>query len=376
MRNILKKAAAVVLSAALCLSFAGCYDEGKSWAAKMGDDTMPIGGYIYYLNSAYSEAREKISSGEEVLKATIEDRSAESWISDRALEYLKSYFYVSSKCEELGLTLTEEDLAAVEENTSYMWSYMRENAESMGIAKESFDKAYSLYNARYQKLMEAMYGEGGELEIPEEELKSYFTENYYDYEFFYVPLSTTDEEGNSTDLTDEEKEDLRKKLEDYADEVSSGKLTVEEAATAYAQENAVKSGAESSDSEETVQNNYSSSTSLKDNLSTTIKDALEDLDEGKATFVENSNTYYVIRKLPIADKFGDYIAEESQKTSLIGNMKGEDFHEFVLEQGGKLEGLTINDRAISGVKLSKVVNDSNKNGASSEASGASSEAAE
>ena len=56
MRNIWKRAAAVVLALAMCLSFAGCYDENMTWAARKDDDTLPIGGYIYYLYSAYTEA--------------------------------------------------------------------------------------------------------------------------------------------------------------------------------------------------------------------------------------------------------------------------------------------------------------------------------
>ena len=47
MKNMLKKTVALVLALALCLSFAGCYSENNTWAAKLGDDTMSIGGYIY-----------------------------------------------------------------------------------------------------------------------------------------------------------------------------------------------------------------------------------------------------------------------------------------------------------------------------------------
>ena len=49
MRNIWKRTAAAVLALVLCLSLAGCYNENNTWAARKGDDTMPIGGYIYYL---------------------------------------------------------------------------------------------------------------------------------------------------------------------------------------------------------------------------------------------------------------------------------------------------------------------------------------
>ena len=62
MRNIWKRAAAAVLALAMCLSFAGCYDENMTWAARKDDDTLPIGGYIYYLYSAYTEAASQVDS--------------------------------------------------------------------------------------------------------------------------------------------------------------------------------------------------------------------------------------------------------------------------------------------------------------------------
>ena len=62
MRNIWKRTAAAVLALVLCLSLAGCYNENNTWAARKGDDTMPIGGYIYYLYSAYSEAMQKVAT--------------------------------------------------------------------------------------------------------------------------------------------------------------------------------------------------------------------------------------------------------------------------------------------------------------------------
>ena len=53
MMKSMKRLMALALALLLCLSFAGCYSQDKTWAAKMGNDTMPIGAYIYYLSSAY-----------------------------------------------------------------------------------------------------------------------------------------------------------------------------------------------------------------------------------------------------------------------------------------------------------------------------------
>ena len=59
MTKIFKRAAAGVMALAMCAGLTGCYSENNTWAVKSGDSTLPIGGYIYYLSSAYSEAAGK-----------------------------------------------------------------------------------------------------------------------------------------------------------------------------------------------------------------------------------------------------------------------------------------------------------------------------
>ena len=62
MTKIFKRAAAGVMALAMCAGLSGCYSENNTWAVKSGDTTLPIGGYIYYLSSAYSEAAGKVGT--------------------------------------------------------------------------------------------------------------------------------------------------------------------------------------------------------------------------------------------------------------------------------------------------------------------------
>lgn len=379
MRNILKRAAALLLAAALCLSFAGCYDENNTWAAKKGEETLPIGSYVYYLYNSYIEAASLVASDQEILKAEIKDEDsgetvkAEEWIRAKALNHVKSYYFIADKFDQLGLELTEEDQTSITGATDSMWTYYKTTLEEMGIAKESYNKAYSLYSTRYQKVMKAMYGEGGEKEVSEDELKSHFTENYYNYEYFYASLTKTDDEGNSVDMTDEEKETAKAKLDEYVSSINTGATTMEAAATAYATD--ILGNAEGS--------TYAApSPTKKTNISTIIKTALDGADEDKAVLAESDAGYYVVRRLSIDDAFQDLLEDETQKFSLISDLKGEEFSDYVEEQGKNgVEGLEINERALKSYSVSKLVTDNNKNGTSSassqaESSEASSEAGE
>ena len=241
MRNIWKRIAAAALALAMCLSFAGCYDENKTWAARQGEDELPIGAYIYYLYSAYIEAADQVDSETVVLDAEIEGQDAQQWIKDLALNYVQAYYYIGDKFDEYGLELTEEDQENVENTAVSFWTYYGSSLEDMGISQDSFEKAYALYGEKFQRVMKAMYGEGGELALEDGVLEEYYCGAYTSYEYFSAPLTTTDEDGESVDLTDEEKADLKETFEGYVKKINAGDLTMSEAADEYAEESGTDS---------------------------------------------------------------------------------------------------------------------------------------
>ena len=363
MKQTLKKVFALVLAAALCLSFSGCYSENNLWSAKKGDDTLSIGSYIYFLSSAYSLARAEVSTEESVLKASIPDYldesqtlDAQTWIKNRALNYVNSYFFLKDKFNEYGLSFSEEDQTGIDSLTDSMWSYSKTVYEEMGISKESMNQAYSVYNVLFQRVFEAMYGEGGEKEVSAEEIKSYFLENYVHYEYFTASLTKTDEDGNSVDMTDEEKAAAKEKLDDYVERINKGTLLVEDAANEFAQE--YLGSADNSTYQTPV-------VLYNENLSDTFKTAFEGLEEGKATLAETATGYYLIRKLPIAEKHEEYTENESSLKDLLSYMKGDEFSDYILAQSQNYTGVEYNMSAINTVKLSKFVSESTEKGTSS-----------
>lgn len=356
MKSTLKKITAVGLALVLCLSFAGCYDENNTWAAKKGELTFPIGAYIYYLESAYNAAAAKVDPDTEVLKATIEEKDAKTWITDRALDMVKNYYYVEDQFHTLGLELTEEEQANIENTTNSLWNYSHTQLEKMGIAKASLQLASADYSVKYQKVFEAMYGEGGQLAVPEEELKGYYIENYSHYESFSAPLTSSNEEGESADLTSEEKTELRKTLEDYVKKINDGDMTISEAAEDYAQ-------ASSTDS------TYNAPAPvMNENLNSTVRNTLSTTKDNTAVFVETSGNYLVLYKLPIADSFEEAKENESDMLTLLGRMKGEDFQDYVEEQSKNVEGITFNTSAMNRISLKSFVTENNKKGTSSASS--------
>lgn len=352
MRNILQKAACVLLALCLAASLTACYSEDNTWAAKAGDDVMPIGAYIYYLSSAYTEAGNKVSAHDKILEGTIDGQDAKSWIKDQALAYVGAYYYICDKFDELGLSLTEEDLDAIDNGTATYWPYFKARMEAMGISEDSFKKAYAEHNVRAQLLMEALYGEGGPEEISEDELRQYYTENYDSYEYMYISKSKTDEDNQSVALSDEEKKQMEDSLEELAGQVNSGSITMSEANTQfsyiamttpqYEAPGAVKKG------------------TAHPNIST----ALPDMEDNEAKVIEVDSGFYLLQKLSIEEKFDEVAADEAQKTELLVEIKGDEFNEEALEQGRALSGIEVNEKAIARVKVDDVVTDKDQTGAS------------
>lgn len=352
MRNILKKALCLCLALCMAVSLGACYSEDNTWVAKHGDDVMPVGAYLYYLTSAYTEAGNRVSANEKVWDASIDGQSVKDWSKDRALQYVGAYYYICDKFDELGLTLTEADLNAIDNGANSLWAYYKDSMETAGISEASFKKAYAEHNVRAQLVLQAMYGEGGEKEVSESELSDYYTENYWSYEYMYVSKSKFDEDGNSVALEDDELKELQDTLQEYADKVNDGDMTFAEAYSEYSTLSA------------TTPQHEAPGATKKDSVHTNISSELPDMEDGEVKLVEVDAGIYLVEKLSIEDYFDSLMEDESQKNELLTEYKGTEFNDDAMEQGKALNGVEVNQKCINSVKLDKVVANKDQTGAS------------
>ncbi|MGN0478488.1 MAG: hypothetical protein ACI4GO_03555 [Hominenteromicrobium sp.] len=356
MKKFAKGALALLLAIALCFSLAGCYDENMTWAAKKGDTELPIGAYIYYLSVAYNEAASQIGTDTEVLKGEVEGQPADEWIRERAKAYVNQYFWMDDEIARLGLEMTDEDYTSAQQSTSSYWTYFGSVFEDYGIAQSSFDIAYSQYNQKYLMVFKALYGEGGEREVPQADIQDYYEQNYYSYEYFTAPLTTVSEDGSSVEMTDEEKAEVAGKLEKVKTDILSGKKTVTDAANDYALE---------------IGEDSSYQTGIKDQagmesayLPSEFIDTLTAMSEDGVEIFEASGYMVLLHRLPIKDSEEEILADDDSRMNLIIEIKSEEFKDYVSEAAQGVEGVELNDKAISRYKPS-MFTDSTKNGTSS-----------
>ena len=257
---------------------------------------------------------------------------------------MNQYFYIQNEMKRLGLEMTDEDYSTCLQTTESYWNYFGTSFEKFGIAKTSFDIAYSQYNRMYLKVFNALYGEGGENEVPESELRQHIEDDYYDYEYFSAPLTKTDDDNKSVDLTDEEKADLKETLEKYKTKIESGAMTVNDAATDYAlkvqQDSTYQTGIKD---ENGMQSSY---------MPDAFISAIKEMNEGDVEVVESTKYMIVLHRLPIKDDEDTLLESSDNRSQLLLELKNTEYADAVSAAAQSFEGVEWNQKVLNRYKPS------------------------
>lgn len=424
MKNAIKKIAASTICGALLLSMAGCADT--SWSVKKNDDeTLSVGTYIYYMTQAYSEAKEKTGkSGNVVLSETIDKKTGDQWIRDRAKELCVEQMTLDKLCKDNKINITDDEIDATYKSQSVfygygycsyydMWVMSKQSYETMGISENSYKNAIIKTALEKDKLFNKLYGEGGSKEVKDSELEKYFKENYVSYKYLTTSLNKTDSNGKSTTMTDEEKEVVKAQYERYVKIINEQGKTIDDVAAQYDKdypsESSTKSSSESSQettssasSEESSQPETTSSEASTEsstessNSSTTksssvqssiedlsnenfvfgdeVKKKLKEMKDNEAAYVATSSAYYFLYKTPIADEVSSALDKNNTsnyRSKILHSIKDDEFDKYIEEQGKKID-YEFNDAAYNKYTPSRVIPDSDNS--KDESSKASSEA--
>lgn len=425
MKNAIKKIAASTICGALLLSMAGCADT--SWSVKRNDDeTLSVGTYIYYMTQAYSEAKEKTGkSGNVVLSETIDKKTGDQWIRDRAKELCVEQMTLDKLCKDNKINITDDEIDATYKSQSVfygygycsyydMWVMSKQSYEAMGISENSYKNAIIKTALEKDKLFNKLYGEGGSKQVKDSELEKYFKENYVSYKYLTTSLNKTDSNGKSTTMTDEEKEVVKAQYERYVKIINEQGKTIDDVAAQYDKdypsESSTKSSSESSQettssasSEESSQPETTSSEASTEsstessNSSTTksssvqssiedlsnenfvfgdeVKKKLKEMKDNEAAYVATSSAYYFLYKTPIADEVSSALDKNNTsnyRSKILHSIKDDEFDKYIEEQGKKID-YEFNDAAYNKYTPSRVIPDSdNSKNESSKASSESS----
>lgn len=193
------------ISALMIMATATACGSDTKWAVQYDDYEARAGIFLFYQMSAYYEAINNITeenpdfdtTDTKALKsATVEDTPIVEWIQDNTTEKVKIYLEVLKQFDELGLSLTDEELSTIDSITDTYWEYYSEYYTQNGIGEQSF-RDINAYSYKRDAVFNYYYGEGGTEEVDEQELKDYYEDN--NARVKYICLNSTDTDGNFLD---------------------------------------------------------------------------------------------------------------------------------------------------------------------------------
>lgn len=356
----IRKIGAVLLAAAILFIFAACAPADTSWIVKTDDMTVTRGQYMMRMYSAFAMMQDYIEGGDELtvadlMKYAIGEQSAAEWIKDYAIGAVKEYTAVTSEFNRLGLELSAEDLEGAKSMADLQWQSFQENYENNGIAYEDVLEA-NYWLKREDALFEHMYGAGSDLAVTDEEIDEFIDKTYYALNSFTG--SRFGEDGEY--LSDEDMLALKKKFQTYARRIQQGEAFNDVADEYYIEEyEAHLEAAGDHDG-----HNHELSIDFENDeryfgvvakenfaLSATLKEAIEALKTGEASFVEETGYYAVIQRLNILETKS---FKEDQYGELKYSLRSEEFTEYL---DGLIAGLnlTINQDTVKAADPAKFV---------------------
>ena len=189
-----------------------------------GDSKINAGIYIYneLTEMSYQMTMMYYQKGikKDYFDQKVDGKAFDEYLSDYALTATKEYAAVVDKFNELGLTLSDEDIKSINDSISSTWDSQGEFYESEGISKESVKLALKGSKMR-EELFDHYYAEGGEEAVSDDEMVKYLDDNYLRYKSisFAKTKASTDSSSSatdsSTDSADAANEEAKAKRDEF-----------------------------------------------------------------------------------------------------------------------------------------------------------------
>lgn len=405
-----KKITAALTAALLCTaSLTACSDT--SYVMTVGDSKINAGIYIYneLTEMSYQMTMMYYQKGikKDYFDQKVDGKAFDEYLSDYALTATKEYAAVVDKFNELGLTLSDEDIKSINDSISSTWDSQGEFYESEGISKESVKLALKGSKMR-EELFDHYYAEGGEEAVSDDEMVKYLDDNYLRYKSisFAKTKASTDSSTDSADAANEEAkakrdefiekaqgvsfDDFDSIIDEYNDYVASKKAS--DSSSATDSDSSAADSSTASDDTSSVAESDTSSTASDDTSSVSdstadsstaasdtdssadssssapdpyanekmmnygaMDDSQKDTTNGKilkevsgmstdvATAYEDDNAYYILIKGDIKGRDAEYAKDNHE--DLLKEMKSDEFQKKLTSWVEKLD-IKVNNKAI------------------------------
>lgn len=371
--SISKKISSCLLCSALALSLAACNNnlvgDDISYAAVVDGAKIPAGVFISKQMDAYYEAMYYVDPAETAETTTastdaaetsattaftdkvIEGKAVRDWINDKATEEIRKYAAIESKFDEAGLAFMDNEKEKVTIYMDSMWEAYGKYYEELGVSENS-QILISLNSQKESLLFKHYYGEGGEKEIPESDVKAYLTDN--NARINYIKMELKDGEGNL--LKSEGKAEIMDMAKDYVERAKNGEdfnVLLKEYNDYYEglKQAAAGTTEETAETDETLPDNTTviSEDGYTPSEAVVTKVFDGSFNVGDVAIVEEDEVYYVVTKL---DLFADEEYYANNELSARYSLKGEEFDAMV-DSWAEAQTVEKNEAAYKKYKIEK-----------------------
>ena len=297
----MKKRAVILLLAGLLAagSLTGCGSLEDSDVVATVNDTDITAGVANFL-ARYTQAQYETYyagyMGDDMWSGEGEDgETYQDTVKDSILESLENMYLMEQHMDEYEVSLSDEEKNAIKEAASEFDSANGlSEKEKVSGSTDNVERVLELLTI--QKKVQDAIEAGADTEVSDEEAAQ------KSMQYVVFPFTSTDEEGNSVDLTDEEKAELKTTAESFA----AGAAGAADFA-AYAAQQGQTSQDATFDGETTT-------------LPTQLVEAADALGEGETTgLVEGDNGYYVARVTSLLDRE----ATDAKKQEIVSQRQQE-----------------------------------------------------
>lgn len=315
-------------------SLTGCTSfDNDDAVATVGKEEIPAGVANFYARMQQAQyetyyAPMMGTTGEALWQQEMEEgKTYEESTKETLLLNLENLYLIRQHAEEYEVVLTEEDTKAIEEAAK---KFDEDNALEEKEAVSGYKKYIEEYLelVTIQSRMDSKMKEGVNEEVSDEEAAQ------KSMKYVYFPYSTTDADGNTKDLTEDEKKELKKTAETFAE-------TLKESETKDIDALAAKSGYE------VKTTTFDSESSAPNEELVKALDALTT--EGDVTDVIESDYGIYVGKLT---SLLDREATDAEKTNIIEQRKQEQY-DSLLEDWRKETDITENERVWNKIDFEK-----------------------
>ena len=217
-------AAAAALAATTITGCSGSLDT-EAVVMTVGDEEVTLGVANFYARMTQAQyetyylsmmsSNGMTMTAEDMWNQEYEGETTEQTTKDGLLESLQNMYLIAQHAEEYGVSLTEEEKDAISEAAAQFDEDNTDEAkEAVSGYKKDIEKYLELVTI--QSKMDSPMREGVDEEVSDEEA----AQKAMNYVFF--SYTTTDESGNSAELSDDEKTALQTTAQNLSERVKAG----------------------------------------------------------------------------------------------------------------------------------------------------------